>query len=165
MTKAVSNIDAQFFQCTTAQVSRARKLCETLALQMDSPAQLALLKTIYGELLGVGANIVKQQNKRSQRKNTNVVSNTDTRFFEDTTAQVSRGRELCQALALQMDCPEQLALLKTIYEELLGIRTNIINQRNRMRARPRSQRPRSDNHGATDATILPQQPQREKHSR
>ena len=94
------------------------------------------------------------------------ISNIDTRFFEDTTAQVSRARELCETLAQQLDRPADLELLKAIYGELLGIRTNIFNQRQKIRATAVTVRPGATSGSSTrDDSILPQPAQRQKSTR
>lgn len=94
------------------------------------------------------------------------ISNIDTKFFEDTTAQISRARELCETLAQQLDRPEELATLKIIYGELLGIRANIINQRQKIRASHDTGRPLVTSGASTrDNSILPQPGQRQKSTR
>lgn len=61
------------------------------------------------------------------------VSNLDTSFLENLTAQALSIKDLCQLLADMLDHPDQLDALKDIYDTAERIRSGAIGQRQFLR--------------------------------
>ena len=62
------------------------------------------------------------------------VSNIDTEYLETLSARAISIKDLCQALAEEIDHPDQLDLLQDIYDKAEVIRASVPEQREFIRA-------------------------------